>query len=124
MAVASIEQVADSAEPGEHRHEARRRAFLGAKLVFGAGAFTVDCVVRDISEDGARVRLPEGQPVPDILYLVEMRSGMAYEARVAWKRHPEIGLAFIHAYGLRDASESHLLGLKRLWIEHCQRSGV
>jgi len=124
MAGAPILKIADSAEPGEHRHGARRRAFLGAKLVFGNGAFTVDCVVRDISEDGARVKLPEGQPVPDILYLVEMRSGMAYEARVAWKRHPEIGLAFIHAHALKDAAEPHLLGLKRLWIEHCQRSGV
>ena len=55
---------------------------------------------------------------------MEMRSGIAYEARVAWKRHPEIGLEFIHQHGLREASAPHLMILKRLWIEHCQRSGI
>ena len=108
----------------EHRRSLRQRSFLGAKLVYGDGAFTVDCVVRDVSETGARVKLPDGQAVPDRLFLVEMRSGIAYEARVAWKRHPEIGLEFVHQHGLAEASTPHLMILKRLWLEGRQRSGV
>jgi hypothetical protein len=123
MSGAAVGKVVEGAV-GEHRREARHRAFLGAKLVYGDGAFTLDCVVRDISVDGARVKLPQGQAVPDRLFLVEIRSGIAYEAQVAWKRHPEIGLTFIHQFGLREASTPHLMILKRLWVEQCQRSGI
>ena len=108
----------------DHRRSMRQRSFLGAKLVYGGGAFTIDCVVRDVSETGARVRVPPGQAVPDQLFLVEMRSGIAYEARVAWKRHPEIGLEFVHQHGLAEASTPHLMILKRLWLENQQRSGI
>jgi hypothetical protein len=108
----------------ELRRSARQRTFLGAKLVYGEEAYTVDCVVRDVSETGARVKLPAGQAVPDHLYLLEVRSGVAYESRVAWKRHPEIGLQFLRQYELADASTPHLKILKRLWLETQQRSGI
>jgi hypothetical protein len=110
--------------PSDHRRAPRQRSFLGGKLVYGDGAFTLDCVVRDVSTTGARVKVPEGQAVPDTVFLVEMRSGIAYEARVAWKRHPEIGLEFVHQHGLAEASTPHMMILKRLWIETQQRSGV
>jgi hypothetical protein len=110
--------------PSDHRRSPRQRSFLGGKLVYGDGAFTIDCVVRDVSTSGARIKLPEGQAVPDLVYLVEMRSGIAYEARVAWKRHPEIGLEFVHQHGLAEASTPHMMILKRLWLETQQRSGI
>lgn len=108
----------------DHRQILRQRTFLGAKLTYGDGAFTTDCVVRDFSVMGARVKVPEGLPIPDQVFLVEMRSGIAYEAKVVWKRHPEIGLEFVHEYGLSEASTPHLRLLKHIWIEHCQRSGI
>ena len=108
----------------DHRRAARQRSFLGAKLVYGEGVFTVDCVVRDVSPTGARIKVPEGQAVPDQVYLVEMRSGIAYEARVVWKRHPEIGLQFVHQHGLAEASTPHMMILKRLWMETRERSGI
>jgi hypothetical protein len=111
-------------DPDEHRRSARHRAFLGAKLIFGDAAFTIDCVVRDLSETGARVKLPEGQAVPDHLYLLETRSGVAYEAHVAWKRHPEIGLEFLQKHDLAQAATPELMILKRLWTETRQRSGI
>jgi hypothetical protein len=110
--------------PADHRRSVRHRSFLGAKLVYGDGAFTIDCIVKDVSDTGARIKLPEGQAVPDQVYLVELRSGIAYEARVTWKRHPEIGLEFVHQHGLAEASTPHLMILKRLWIEAQQRSGI
>jgi len=106
------------------RRAERRRALLGAKLVYGDGAFTTDCVVRDLSTTGARVKLPEGQAVPENVFLVELRSGVAYAARVVWKRHPLIGLAFIEQRDLRTADTPLLLFMKRLWIEHAERSGI
>ena len=108
----------------EARRAVRQRSFLGAKLSYGDGAFTFDCVVRDVSETGARVKVPQGLAVPNHVFLVETRSGIAYEARVVWKRHPEIGLEFVHQHGLAEASTPHMMILKRLWLESQQRSGV
>jgi hypothetical protein len=107
-----------------HRQASRRRALLGAKLVYGEGAYTVDCTIRDLSETGARVKLPEGQAVPDHVHLLELRTGVAYEARVVWKHHPEIGLEFLNRYDVSQASTPEMTILKRLWTESRQRSGV
>ncbi len=98
------------------RKTPRQRAYLGGKLVYG-DYFSLDCIVRDISDGGARVQIPAGQAAPDNVYLVELRSGIAYEAQVVWRRYPLIGLTFTHQYGLADASTPHLRILRRLWMD-------
>lgn len=100
----------------EDRKEPRTRTYLGGKLVFG-DYFSIDCVVRDITDGGARVQVMTDQPVPDHIFLLELRSGIAYEAHVAWRRHPQIGLTFEHQYGLAEASTPHLRILRRLWMD-------
>ncbi len=122
MSIEADVKVGDGA--AEQRRAERHRALLGAKLVYGDGAFTVDCVVRDLSATGARIKVPEGQAVPEKVFLVELRAGIAYAARVVWKRHPLIGLAFTAQRDLRQADTPLLLFMKRLWIEHGERSGI
>ena len=108
----------------EQRRATRLRALLGGKLAFGEGYFTVDCLVRDLSALGARVKLPSGQPVPPRLYFLELRSGAVYEARVVWRRHPEVGLEFTNRCSLEDTDNPDLNILKRLWMESRERSGI
>ncbi len=108
----------------DQRRSQRLRALLGGKLAFGEGYFTVDCLVRDLSNEGARVKLPPGQAVPGSLYFLELRSGSAFEARVVWRRHPEIGLQFVRKCALADDENPDLKVLKRLWTESRERSGI
>ena len=42
----------------------RQRVLLGGKLVFGVAEFNVDCTIRDLSDAGARVKLPMDLPTP------------------------------------------------------------
>lgn len=108
----------------EHRREGRQRAYLGGKLVYG-DYFSLDCVVRDINTGGARLQLPEGQAVPDKVFLVDMKSAIAYDAHVVWRRYPLVGIQFEHQYGLAEASTPHLRILKQLWMAtREQGSGV
>ncbi len=100
----------------EDRKEPRQRTYLGGKLVYG-DYFSLDCVVRDITDGGARVQISGEQAVPDQLYLVDLRSGIAYEARVIWRRYPQVGLAFEHQHGLAEAATPHLRILRRLWMD-------
>ena len=104
----------------EHRQTPRQRSYLGGKLVYG-DYFSLDCVVRDITTGGAKLQLPEGQAVPDKVFLVDLKTAIAYEAHVAWRRYPLVGLAFDHQHPLADASTPHLRILKQLWMSSRER---
>lgn len=106
----------------EHRRGVRQRAYLGGKVVYG-DYFSLDCVVRDISEDGARIQVPDGQAVPDKVFLMDLKTAIAYEAHVVWRRYPLVGLQFDHQHGLAEAATPHLRILKQLWLSARERGG-
>ncbi len=108
----------------DKRRAPRVRALLGGRLAYGGGYFTLECLVRDMSADGARIKIPEGQAVPPNLYLLELRSGVVHEARVAWRRLPEVGLEFVRTCSLTDLENPDLQTLRRLWTESRERSGI
>src|SRR5215472_808538 len=77
----------------DSRNSQRKRTLFKGVLSYGQNcAFTVDCVIADISEAGARVQLQPGPPVPTDVYLVHLRERVAYEATVAWRRGNDLGL--------------------------------
>ncbi len=108
----------------EQRRSPRLRALLGGKLAYGLGFFTLGCTVRDLSEDGARIKVPDGQAVPQNVYFLELRSGAVHEARVVWRRLPEVGLQFVKTCSLADLENPDLRTLRRLWTESRERSGI
>jgi hypothetical protein len=104
--------------PDSDRRGCRRnRVFLGGKIAYGKLSSTTDCTIRDLSDRGARVSLPEGRLIPDDVYLVNMKSGIAYEAKVAWRRAPAAGRKFLQSCGLRDASSPQMKTLRHLWMD-------
>jgi hypothetical protein len=105
----------------EQRGSARHRVLLSGKIVYDAGAITLDCMIRDLSASGAKVRLAGAVALPAELYLIDLKSGVAYEGRVAWRRLPEIGLHFHASHKLSEASDPALAPLKRIWVEHIAR---
>jgi PilZ domain len=116
--------MSEAAARKEHRRSPRQRAYLGGKLVYG-DYFSLDCVVRDINTGGAKVQLPEGQAVPDKVFLVDLKTAIAYDAHVVWRRYPLVGLAFDHRHGLAEAATPHLRILKQLWMAARERgSGI
>jgi hypothetical protein len=64
----------------------------------------IDCVVVNISPDGARVRTAALVPVPERLTLM-VRGGTAIPAERRWARGTEIGLAFAGIASLREERE-------------------
>jgi len=96
------------------RRAPRRRTLLSGKAVFGEGQ-VVDCTIRDLSKTGARIRLAQGDCVPTNLFLLELRSAIAYKARVSWIKAPDFGLEFINAYNLDQALPTELRHVARVW---------
>lgn len=111
------------AEPraSEHRRVRRNRVLMDGKVTYALGARSIDCTIRDLSETGARVRLVGPEPVPEQVVLIQMRSGVAYEATVAWARDRDLGLNFNAAHRLDDDCPPSLAPLRRLWLEHLPR---
>ncbi|WP_424362215.1 PilZ domain-containing protein [Methylocystis parvus] len=77
----------------ERRRHYRRRTLLSGKIEF-FGRSTFECVVRDLSEAGARLRCDQHIALPDILDLVIEKTSERRCAQVVWRQESEIGLAF------------------------------
>lgn len=81
----------------EHRAALRRRALIAATIRYGGGAVTVDCVVRNISQTGAKIDVPEGASLPGTFELVIPQKNVAHRCELRWRRAGEAGIAFLDA---------------------------
>ena len=101
----------------------RKRTFMTGLLVHGDGVFTAPCTIRDISEGGAKIILDRRRPLPGDVYLIVVKYGVAYLAKVAWLSFPARGLQFAKAYPLSAEVPKELSFLRQLWLDLCSRSG-
>jgi hypothetical protein len=90
-------------------------------VVFGAASHTIDCVIRDLSEGGAKIRLPTAEPLPPEIWLIELRRGLAFKARVAWSDGCDLGLSFSASHDLAQEHSLDFLVMRRLWVERQPR---
>ena len=107
--------------PSIDRRSPRHRTFLGGKLIY-AQTYSVDCIVRDLSDLGARLQIPKDLPVPDQVQLLELKSGIAFDARVVWRRYPMIGIHFSDQHLLGGEVSPNLRILKQIWMSTRQLS--
>ena len=112
-----------SPTPGAERSTSRQRVLLGGKLVFGVAEFSVDCTIRDLSEAGARVKLPMDLATAETVWLIDVRGGVAYRADVAWRKRSELGLKFIDCHDLKSPTPPSMTHLRMLWLECAARPG-
>ncbi|WID95963.1 PilZ domain-containing protein [Bosea vestrisii] len=81
----------------ERRRSARNRTLIGGKVIFNQRQSTLDCTVRNLSEDGALLVFPASVAVPDLfeLYLPLKRESRMVHTR--WRDSERIGVAFAAA---------------------------
>lgn len=91
--------------PQERRAAPRRKVLWGSWLASADGSGLVPCMTHDISPSGARVALDDPRFVPATVCYFDMRHRLAYEARVAWRKTPEMGLEFLKAWRFDEAPE-------------------
>jgi hypothetical protein len=104
------------------REASRPRALLSGMLVFGPSQFTADCTIRDLTEQGARVRVRDDIVLPEPIWLIHLNSGKAQRAVVAWREPPDLGLRFEETVDLSTPiTGGPLYRLHRLWIDSTGR---
>ncbi len=87
----------------ERRHATRQKSFLRGCVFFNKRRGAMDCLIRDISADGARIIFSGAVSVPDIVELCIPQKEETVRARVKWRRGDEVGLAFTAAEGAAAA---------------------
>ena len=100
------------------RRQARKRTLLTGKLVLGGGTFSADCIIVDLSDSGARVRIEPGADVGGDVVLIHLRDQIAFEAQVKWRRARDLGLEFIRTHDLRQATTPEMKRLRRYCLDY------
>src|SRR5205085_627752 len=77
------------------RSSQRRRVLKEGKLIFGKAHSVVDCVIDNVSEGGAHVRITGSHGLPQDFYLVEASRGIIHKAEVAWRTTTGLGLRIL-----------------------------
>ena len=95
------------------RHEHRELKTLGKRpesslalrgaerrqLLFVDEPCVVECKIRNISEDGALLRMLDSVSLPAVVLLWEQRTGAIHECQVRWRRGQTVGVRFADACG-------------------------
>ncbi len=87
---------------GERRRTRRQKSFLRGFVYFDKRRGVMSCLIRDLSEEGARIIFSETVTIPDVVNLHIPQKDQTLRARVQWRRGDEIGLGFIAAVAAAD----------------------
>lgn len=101
----------------DKRGQPRRRTLLRGRIFYGpAHAMSFDCVIRDISGSGAKLRASATQAMPERFTLLNIPEGVAFETRLAWRRGEDVGVRFVSRHDLKDSTEEAYRALRRVWL--------
>jgi PilZ domain-containing protein len=83
-----------SATSDERRTLLRKRSFLQGRLYFNNRRSSLDCLVRDISDQGAKLKVSDSIAIPEFIELHIPNKDETYRAKVQWRTGFEIGVTF------------------------------
>lgn len=78
----------------ERRSSTRYRVFKGGRLSFNKGYGALECLVRNLSDRGARLALGETTAVPKAFSLEIAGEGISRSAIVRWRSPAAVGVEF------------------------------
>jgi hypothetical protein len=78
----------------ERRGVSRQKSFLQGRIYFNNRRTSYDCLIRDFSERGAKLKFSSTIATPDTVELFIPAKEESYRARVVWRNADEVGLCF------------------------------
>jgi hypothetical protein len=76
----------------ERRQALRRKVLKGARIAFGSEG--IGCTVRNLSDTGAGLDVPNALALPPSFLLVIERDGFTRRCRPVWCNDRRVGVAF------------------------------
>jgi len=81
-------------EGQDRRSGHRARALKSAKIVLNGRHSTIDCLVRDLSAGGAKLKVANTAAVPKEFELLLESDNILVKAEVIWRRGEYVGVQF------------------------------
>jgi hypothetical protein len=78
----------------ERRSSRRSKSFLRGYVYVSRQRGALSCLIRDLSEKGARIIFSDNVTLPDAFELYIPQRDQTLRAKVRWRHKDEIGLAF------------------------------
>jgi hypothetical protein len=108
----------------DRRSSTRQKSFLQGRVMFNNRRSSVDCIVRELSESGARLKFSTPVAVPEVFELHIPNKDETFRAHVIWNDGTDVGVALgaveaggtVHPPNLEDRVtklERELAALKR-----------
>ena len=98
----------------ERRRVVRQRGYLGGQIAFNRRLSVLDCLVRNLTEDGAKVECPPSVALPqDVDFTIECK-GLQALARVIWRSDKELGLSFAGGMSRTEGAQVIPIGTAQL----------
>lgn len=91
---------------GERRNSRRSKSFLRGFVYVSRKRGALACLVRDLSDKGARIIFSDTVTLPDMVELYIPQREQTLHARVQWRRNDEIGLGFTAVERAPDTTPS------------------
>src|SRR4051812_14497247 len=76
----------------ERRSSTRQKSFLQGRIYYNNRRASVDCLVRDISDTGAKLVFSSAVTIPDVVEIYLSNKDEVRRARVQWRRGDEVGI--------------------------------
>jgi hypothetical protein len=81
----------------ERRTFGRQRSVMRGRIFYDKRSLTADCLVRDVSDKGARLELSENVVIPDVIELYIPKKEETRHARVQWRHENEVGVSYVES---------------------------
>jgi hypothetical protein len=89
----------------DRRASARQRTYLQGYVYYNNRSAAADCLVRDLSDRGAKLLLSENVVIPDLIDLYIPKKAETFRARVQWRHGNEVGVAYVDPKNGRAADQ-------------------
>ena len=104
----------------DRRHALRQKSLLRGLVYFGNSPSAMNCLVRDLSETGARLKFDGPITAPDHLELHIPTKNQVLRVKVKWREVDEIGVSFAAEHAAAPSDEDLAARVERLEGEIAQ----
>jgi hypothetical protein len=90
----------------ERRALVRHKTLIEGRIYFNNRMTSMDCVVRDVTEKGARLQVSESVALPDAFEIYLPKKDEHFCAQAQWRKGDQLGVSWTPDSAFRHKSES------------------
>ena len=104
----------------ERRAVARHKTFIKGRIYFNNRLSSVDCIVRDITDAGARLEASQSVALPDAFELYLPTKDEHFRAQVEWRKGNLLGVSWSAEQAAKQGSgrSEHSIADRVAKLEH------